>query len=53
MFKNLLLELLKNNMKISDVAASLNITEQCLILKLFGKKDFKITECLDYLFKKF
>ena len=65
MFKNLLSELTKNNMKISDVAALLNVTEHCLMLKLSGKKEFKIIECLkiqhligngdlclDYLFKR-
>ncbi len=46
MFKNLLSELTKNNMKISNIASLLDISEQTLKLKLSGKKEFDIVECL-------
>ena len=65
MFKNLLSELIKNNVKISKIAELLDISEYSLQLKLCGKKEFEISECLkiqnlvgdgniclDYLFKK-
>ncbi len=65
MFKNLLIELIKNNMEIPKIAAFLNISAKTLELKLLGKKEFKIVECLkiqdligdgniclEYLFKK-
>jgi len=65
MFKNLLFELAKNNLKLSEVAIELKIPAKSLRQKLEGKKDFKISECLkiqnkigggnlclDYLFKK-
>ncbi len=65
MFKNLLIELTRNNMEISKIAKLLNISEQSLKLKLCGKIEFDIVECLkiqnvigdgniclEYLFKK-
>ena len=65
MFKNLLAELIKNNMEISKLAEILNISTKVLNMKLLGKKEFELVECLkiqeligdkniclEYLFKK-
>lgn len=46
MFKNLLFECEKNNIKITDAASILNISVNSFKEKLKGKRDFKISECL-------
>lgn len=65
MFKNLLFEFKKNDIKIKDIAFALDIPKDTLIKKLKGKRNFRISECLklqkiigdgnlclEYLFKK-
>ncbi len=65
MYKNLIIEFKKNNIKIKDIALTLNISPLSLREKIKGQKKFNIIECLelqriigdgniclDYLFKK-
>ena len=46
MFKNLKHEFKKNNIKLAEIASFLNISVSVLKMKLDGKIDFKIAECL-------
>jgi len=65
MFKNLLIEFKKNDIKIKDLAFALDMPKDTLIKKLKGERNFRISECLklqkiigdgnlclEYLFKK-
>ena len=47
MFKNLLHEFKRNNVKIEDVAHKMKIPQKILIDKINGKVEFKIEECLE------
>ncbi len=47
MFKNLLHEFKRNNVKIEDVAHKMKLPQKILIDKINGKVEFKIEECLE------
>lgn len=46
MYKNLIIEFKKNNIKIKDIALILNISPLSLRKKIKGEKKFDIVECL-------
>lgn len=47
MYKNLLHEFKRNNVKIEDVAHKMKLPQKILIDKINGKVEFKIEECLE------
>ncbi len=46
LYKNLLAEMLKDNLEQSDIANSLGITFKCFTSKLSGETPFDLKECI-------